>query len=79
MGGSSKKAQSADAMAKIQREAAKKEQIKLNTQAAEQKAREDQELQKSFAEKQSQRQAFATGIAGMEQDDENRRKFLKGV
>jgi hypothetical protein len=76
--GGKPKGQDPQMLARMQRQAAEAEQKKIATQAAEQKARENQELQKSYAEKMSQRQEFAAGIANID-DDENRKKFLKGV
>lgn len=62
-----------------QEAAAKKERERIKMETAEKEAERDQKMQASIAERSNKRRQFATGIAGAEDDDENRRKFLKGV
>jgi hypothetical protein len=78
MGFSSPKKQSAAEIVKQQEAAAMKERERIAQEQAINEATDLQQQQESFATAQSKRQAFATG-SQLEDDETNRRKFLKGV
>jgi hypothetical protein len=74
----SKKGPSTEEIVKQQEAAAMKERERIAQEQAINEATDLQQQQKSFATAQSKRQAFAMG-SQLEDDETNRRKFLKGV
>lgn len=73
------KQQDAGAIVRAQEEAAKREREKLALEAAKSEAFADQQRQKTIQEAQAKRRLFSSGLAQKEDEEENRRKFLKGV
>lgn len=71
------KGPSASEIAAQQRQAAERERVKLATETAQKEALEQKEMQQSYAREQSRRQSMVG--AAVEDDDTQRRKFLRGV
>jgi len=65
-------------IARVQSQAAKAEREKIAQEQSALAAKEKSDLEAAFADKQSKRRAFTAGI-GEQEDETNRRKFLKGV